>query len=85
MIIFRVTTGRSFTKFPAVKDGAVSNPLEFAHQTAESCFLQSAFNQDRDFNPERGNASSGGHRVEAEGIVYITQEQRGSGDVEKVE
>ncbi|KAJ2923830.1 hypothetical protein H1R20_g13258, partial [Candolleomyces eurysporus] len=46
MIIFRVTTGRSWTTFPtAVKDsdssGAGANPIQFAHQTAESSFLQS--------------------------------------------
>ncbi|KAJ2929014.1 hypothetical protein H1R20_g8084, partial [Candolleomyces eurysporus] len=39
MIIFRVTTGRSWLKFPTVKDGAISNPIKFAHQTAESSFF----------------------------------------------
>ncbi|KAJ2923835.1 hypothetical protein H1R20_g13262, partial [Candolleomyces eurysporus] len=90
MIIFRVTTGRSFTKFPTVKDGVISKPLEFAHQTAESCFLQSnfdpEFSQNRDSNPDQGNASVSNPRVEAERIVHITQERRGSNrDVEKVE
>ncbi|KAJ2924791.1 hypothetical protein H1R20_g12301, partial [Candolleomyces eurysporus] len=42
MIIFRVTTGRSWLKFPIVKDGAVSNPIKFAHQTAESSFFVSS-------------------------------------------
>ncbi|RXW18590.1 hypothetical protein EST38_g7266 [Candolleomyces aberdarensis] len=46
MIIFRVTTGRSFTKFPSVKDGVVTNPIQFAHQTAESSFLQSTLNRE---------------------------------------
>ncbi|KAJ2923381.1 hypothetical protein H1R20_g13712, partial [Candolleomyces eurysporus] len=42
MIIFRVTTGRSWLKFPTVKDGAISNPIKFAHQTAESSFFVSS-------------------------------------------
>ncbi|KAJ2931236.1 hypothetical protein H1R20_g5888, partial [Candolleomyces eurysporus] len=41
MIIFRVTSGRSFTKFPSSKDGS---PLEFAHQGPEASFLQSGSN-----------------------------------------
>jgi hypothetical protein len=52
------TTGRSFTKFPTSKDGAVSYPIEFAHRTAETSFLQSTFNRERgryaDLDPERG-------------------------------
>ena len=45
MIIFRVTTGRSWLKFPTVKDGAITNPINFAHQTAESSFLQTSMHQ----------------------------------------
>jgi hypothetical protein len=43
MIIFRVTTGRSFTKFPSSKDGALSNPIQFAHQSMDSSFNESTF------------------------------------------
>ncbi|KAJ2915197.1 hypothetical protein MD484_g5205, partial [Candolleomyces efflorescens] len=46
MIIFRVTTGRSFTEFPSPKDGVPSGSLQFAHQTAESSFLQSTLNRE---------------------------------------
>ncbi|KAJ2921030.1 hypothetical protein H1R20_g16063, partial [Candolleomyces eurysporus] len=46
MIIFRVTTGRSFTKFPTAKDDGALHTLQFAHHTAESSFLQSNFNRD---------------------------------------
>ncbi|KAJ2923574.1 hypothetical protein H1R20_g13519, partial [Candolleomyces eurysporus] len=46
MIIFRVTTGRSFTKFPSAKDGVPTNPIQFARQTAESSFLQSTLNRE---------------------------------------
>ncbi|KAJ2924615.1 hypothetical protein H1R20_g12486, partial [Candolleomyces eurysporus] len=46
MIIFRVTTGRSFTNLPLAKDGVVTNPIQFAHRTAESSFLQSALNRE---------------------------------------
>ncbi|KAJ2922614.1 hypothetical protein H1R20_g14482, partial [Candolleomyces eurysporus] len=45
MIIFRVTTGRSWLRFPSTEDSdgsPVSNPINFAHQrTAESAFLSS--------------------------------------------
>ncbi|KAJ2922347.1 hypothetical protein H1R20_g11543, partial [Candolleomyces eurysporus] len=52
MIIFRVTTGRSFTKLPSAKDGLTSNPIQFA-QTAESSLLQSSsFNRELGMNPE---------------------------------
>ncbi|KAJ2917946.1 hypothetical protein MD484_g2434, partial [Candolleomyces efflorescens] len=46
MIIFRVTTGRSFTKFPTTQDGVLSNPIQFAHQSAESSFLQTTFGRE---------------------------------------
>ncbi|RXW21398.1 hypothetical protein EST38_g4456 [Candolleomyces aberdarensis] len=51
MIIFRVTTSRSFIRFPSVKDGILSNTIRFAHQTAESSFLQSTL--DRKFGRNR--------------------------------
>ncbi|KAJ2917981.1 hypothetical protein MD484_g2449, partial [Candolleomyces efflorescens] len=62
MIIFRVTTGRSFTKFPTPKDGVLSNPIQFARQPAESSLL-SALNteplRDADIDAERGRTASG--------------------------
>ncbi|RXW18366.1 hypothetical protein EST38_g7494 [Candolleomyces aberdarensis] len=47
MIIFRVTTGRSWLRFPQATDGeAVSNPINFAHhRTAESSFVESPTNR----------------------------------------
>ncbi|KAJ2913769.1 hypothetical protein MD484_g6656, partial [Candolleomyces efflorescens] len=58
MIIFRVTTGRSFTKFPTSKDAMPSNPIHFAHQTTQSSSLQStqnrAFCEDREIDVEKG-------------------------------
>ncbi|RXW12549.1 hypothetical protein EST38_g13303 [Candolleomyces aberdarensis] len=52
MIIFRVTTGRSFTKLPSAKDGLTSNPIQFA-QTAGSSLLQSSsFNHEFGKGPE---------------------------------
>ncbi|KAJ2913709.1 hypothetical protein MD484_g6701, partial [Candolleomyces efflorescens] len=63
MIIFRVTTGRSFTQFPTPKEGVVSNSLQFAHSTAESSFLQSTFNQgseqSTDCDTEKGQGDPG--------------------------
>jgi hypothetical protein len=46
MIIFRVTTGRSFTRFLTPKDGGLSNTIQFVPQTAESSFLQSTWNRE---------------------------------------
>jgi hypothetical protein len=91
MIIFRVTTGRSFTKFPSVKDGALSNPLHFAHQTAESSYLQSTSN--REFGTTRGadsdqglNTSIGGPTQTLISVVHIQHEQRANvGDIEKAD
>jgi hypothetical protein len=57
MIIFRVTTGRSFTELVTVKDGDRSKTLQFARQTAESFFLHSKLS---DPEAEGGlNASAG--------------------------
>ena len=89
MIIFRVTTGRSFTKFPTPKDGVLSNPLQFAHQTAESSFLQSTldreFGRNRAPDTERGlNASICEPTQTQTSIIHIAQEQQnGGGGVEK--
>ncbi|KAJ2927948.1 hypothetical protein H1R20_g9146, partial [Candolleomyces eurysporus] len=42
MIIFRVTTGRSLTNFPSVKDGVLTDPVQFARRAAElNRYLQS--------------------------------------------
>ncbi|RXW12434.1 hypothetical protein EST38_g13418 [Candolleomyces aberdarensis] len=90
MIIFRVTTGRSFTKFPTVKNGAL-NTLQFAHHTAESSFLQSNFNhrelgriQDPDTDAERGLDARDGVPSNAQpipSIIHTAQDDKR--DVEK--
>ena len=89
MIIFRVTTGRSFTKFPIPKDGVLSKPIQFAHRTAESSFLQSTLNRELRQNPEldteRGLNGSIVEPTETS-MIYIAQEKRSkSGDVEVAE
>ncbi|RXW16805.1 hypothetical protein EST38_g9045 [Candolleomyces aberdarensis] len=90
MIIFRVTTGRSFTKFPSVKDGVLTNPIQFVHQTAESSFLRSTLNHEfgrnRDNNAEQGLTSSIEEPTQTQGsIIHLAQEKRNDGrDVEKV-
>ncbi|KAJ2926498.1 hypothetical protein H1R20_g10595, partial [Candolleomyces eurysporus] len=90
MIIFRITTGRSFTKFPSAKDGVPTNPIQFAHQTAESTSLQSTFNdkfdRSRDADTEQGPSASIGELTQTQSsIIYIAQEkQNDDGDVEKV-
>ena len=89
MIIFRVTTGRSFTQFPTPKDGVLSNPIQFTHRTAESSFLQSTFNREFGGNPdpdtERGlNPSVDGSGQSQPSIIHIDQEKlNDGGDVEK--
>ncbi|RXW21401.1 hypothetical protein EST38_g4453 [Candolleomyces aberdarensis] len=87
MIIFRVTTGRSFTKFPSVKDCVVTNPMQFAHRTAESTFLQSTLNREfgrnHDAYPEQLNGSVG-EPTQQTSIIFIAQgKQDDGGDVEK--
>ncbi|KAJ2921418.1 hypothetical protein H1R20_g15677, partial [Candolleomyces eurysporus] len=87
MIIFRVTTGRSFTKFPTVKDGVLSNTLQFAHKTAEESFLQSTYNsefgRDRDLDTEKGNTHGGG--LGRQSTTHVSQEMRDdSGDLATV-
>ena len=86
MIIFRITTGRSFTKFPTVNDGVVTDAIQFAQGGAESTFLQSTFNRElgrnRDPNTERGTATSA--IPNTEGIAYCApQEGNEIRDVEK--
>ncbi|RXW14898.1 hypothetical protein EST38_g10952 [Candolleomyces aberdarensis] len=89
MIIFRVTTGRSFTKFPSVKDGVVTNPIQFARRTAESSFLQSTLNREFGRNgaadTEQGlNPSIGEPSQTQTSIIHVAQEKRNDGgDVEK--
>ncbi|RXW20662.1 hypothetical protein EST38_g5174 [Candolleomyces aberdarensis] len=89
MIIFRVTTGRSFTHFPSAKDGVVTNPIQFARRTAESSFLQSTlnreFSQNRDPGAEKGMNSSVGEPTQIQAsIIHVAQEKRkDGGDVEK--
>ncbi|RXW11542.1 hypothetical protein EST38_g14312 [Candolleomyces aberdarensis] len=73
MIVFRVTTGRSFTKFPSGKDGVLSNPLQFADHAAESTFLQSGLN--REFGGNRDQVAASGS----------PEGRDGSGDMEKAD
>ncbi|KAJ2935475.1 hypothetical protein H1R20_g1623, partial [Candolleomyces eurysporus] len=81
MIIFRVTTGRSFTQFPSVKNGILSNPIVFAHQTAESSLLQPSFNHELGINPGP-DAEQGVPSTTQTSIIDTTEEKRGNGDVE---
>ncbi|KAJ2924158.1 hypothetical protein H1R20_g12937, partial [Candolleomyces eurysporus] len=71
MIIFRVTTGRSFTRFPSVKNSVLSNPLQFAHETTESSFMQSSFNREfgrqTDSYPEQGTVPN--HEIQEKARV----------------
>jgi hypothetical protein len=89
MIIFRVTTGRSFTQFPTPKDGVLSNPIRFTHRTAESSFLQSTFDRECGRNPDsdtgRGfNPSVDGSDQSQPSVMHVGQEKRNYGrDVEK--
>lgn len=49
MIIFRVSTGRSWVQFPKPNgEGALSNPIEFARgrKPTDSSFIQSILNRD---------------------------------------
>ncbi|RXW15615.1 hypothetical protein EST38_g10233 [Candolleomyces aberdarensis] len=76
MIIFRVTTGRSFVKFPSVKDGVLSNPIAFAHQTAESSFLQSSINPRQiGRNPEPDVERLGGDSQTSQ-VIQVAEEER---------
>ncbi|RXW14582.1 hypothetical protein EST38_g11273 [Candolleomyces aberdarensis] len=84
MIIFRVTTGRSFTNFPTLKDGVLSNPIQFARRTAESSFLQSTLNRELGRNPdpdtERGLNTGVDEPIQTQtSIIQIAQEKRSNG------
>ncbi|RXW18596.1 hypothetical protein EST38_g7270 [Candolleomyces aberdarensis] len=89
MIIFRVTTGRSFTKFPSAKDGVATNPIQFAHQTAESSFFQLTLNREFGQNggadTEKGLTCSTSEPSQTQmSILHVAQEKRNDGgDVEK--
>ena len=91
MIIFRVTTGRSFTNFPTPKDGVPFNPIQFAHQTAESSFLQSTFNREFGSHPDPDTERGLNQGVDESdqgrtSVIHIGQGKRKDGvDVEKVE
>jgi hypothetical protein len=83
MIIFRVTTGRSFTRLPA-------HPIQVAFRTAEPAFLQSTFNSEFGQNlddPERGlNPSVDESDQSQTSVIHVAQEKRDDGgDVEKAE
>ncbi|KAJ2926507.1 hypothetical protein H1R20_g10601, partial [Candolleomyces eurysporus] len=90
MIIFRVTTHRSFTEFPSVNDGVLTNPIQFARRTVESSFLQLTFNRESGQNgdAEQGLNSSIGEPSQTQTSlihVHVAQEKRNDGaDVEKV-
>ncbi|RXW12215.1 hypothetical protein EST38_g13639 [Candolleomyces aberdarensis] len=64
MIIFRVTTGRSWSNFPRVKDGVILSTINFAaHPTAESSFFRkshfrSDFGRDAGADAEHGGTSN---------------------------
>ncbi|KAJ2923181.1 hypothetical protein H1R20_g13916, partial [Candolleomyces eurysporus] len=92
MIIFRVTTGRFFTKFPSVQDDVLTSPIQFAPQTAESSFLQSTsnreFGQNHDPDLKRELDGSIGEPTQTQpqaSIIHIARKKwYDSGDVEKV-
>ncbi|RXW16810.1 hypothetical protein EST38_g9048 [Candolleomyces aberdarensis] len=84
MIIFRVTTGRSFTKFPTAKDGVVTKPIRFARLTAESSFLQSTLNREfgrgRDADTEQGLSGNIDEPTQTQAsIIHIAQEKKKDG------
>jgi hypothetical protein len=87
MIIFRVTTGRSFTKFPT-PNGVLSNPIQFAHQTAESSFFQSTFNREFGSNPDPDTEQGPNPSVNESqtSVIHVAHAKRyDSGDLEKAE
>jgi hypothetical protein len=43
MIIFRITIGRSFVRFPSFTNSVVLNPLHLDRETEESSSFQSSF------------------------------------------
>ncbi|RXW24314.1 hypothetical protein EST38_g1530 [Candolleomyces aberdarensis] len=84
MIIFRVTTGRSFVKFPSDKDSVPTHLIQFTQQTAKSSFLHSTFEREfgRNHDPdtERGlNASIGKPAQTHTYMIGIVLEKRNDG------
>ena len=67
MIIFRVTTGRSFTRFPTPKDGVLSNAIQFAQRTTESTFRQWTLNRELGQNPDPDTESASNPSVDESG------------------
>jgi hypothetical protein len=70
-------------------DGVLFNPIQFAHQTAETSFLQSTFNREfgRNLDPatECGlNPSVNESGQSQPSVIHIGQEkQNNGGDIEK--
>ncbi|RXW15097.1 hypothetical protein EST38_g10758 [Candolleomyces aberdarensis] len=93
MIIFRVTTGRSFINLPTAKNGVLTNPIQFAHETAQASFLQSCSNRELARDPEFDIERLGGDTSRdtqtpttartSQEIIYITEEKRGEAVIEK--
>ena len=84
MIIFRVTTGRSFTNLPTPKDGALSNSIQFAGQTAESSFLQLSFDREfgrnHDLDTELGLNTSVNESSQSQmSVIHEAQEKQNGG------
>ncbi|KAJ2913705.1 hypothetical protein MD484_g6709, partial [Candolleomyces efflorescens] len=69
MIIFRVTTGRSFAKFPFARDGSISKSLRSPHEPAESTFLHSTLNLEagKNLDVERGSGGDGSEAEKGDG------------------
>ncbi|KAJ2913704.1 hypothetical protein MD484_g6717, partial [Candolleomyces efflorescens] len=80
MIIFRVTTGRSFTKFPSSNDGVASNAIQFARETAESSFLHSTWDRELGRTPDPEQASN---TSVATHVGQKIQKGNGDPDIEK--
>ncbi|RXW14991.1 hypothetical protein EST38_g10862 [Candolleomyces aberdarensis] len=81
MIIFRVTTGRSFVKFPSAENGVISHPLKFAHRTAESSFLQSSFSRDFGRNASSDVERLGGEESDKAQISPTTQTSQAASQI----
>lgn len=87
MIIFRVTTGRSFTNFRALDDSLISNPIQFARRSFDSSSFQSTWSRElrRDSaspDTERGlNASvNDPNRAQSSMITDLAEEKGSDGD-----
>jgi hypothetical protein len=74
MIIFRITTGRSFMKFPTLKNDLPLTTDRWAHHTDESSFLRSSFsNREIGRSIETDIERTGGNSSNAIRIPVITQ------------